>query len=123
MEILTDILYMVSASLFIIGIKKLGSPKTARTGNLLSMLGMLIAVVVTLLDKQIVDFTYIIAGVVIGSFIGAVAAKKVEMTSMPQRGTLPCRSRCIRQPQGRDETESSSQAHPERSQRPARGTR
>jgi NAD(P) transhydrogenase subunit beta len=88
MEFLRDILYMVSASLFIFGLKKLGSPKTARKGNLLAMLGMLIAVVVTLLDKQILDFTYIIAGVVIGSFIGAVAAKKVEMTAMPQMVAL-----------------------------------
>lgn len=88
MDILRDILYLVSASLFIFGLKKLGSPKTARAGNFLSMLGMLIAVVVTLLDKQILDFTYIIAGVVIGSFIGAVAAKKVEMTAMPQMVAL-----------------------------------
>ncbi len=88
MDILKDILYMVSASLFIFGLKKLGSPKTARTGNFLAMLGMLIAVVVTLLDKQILDFTYIIAGVVIGSLIGAVAAKKVEMTNMPQMVAL-----------------------------------
>ena len=88
MEFLRDILYMISASLFIFGLKKLGSPKTARMGNLLAMLGMLIAVVVTLLDKQILDFTYIIAGIVIGSFIGAVAAKKVEMTAMPQMVAL-----------------------------------
>lgn len=88
MDILRDILYLVSASLFIFGLKKLGSPKTARAGNFLSMLGMLIAVIVTLLDKQILDFTYIIAGVVIGSFIGAVAAKKVEMTAMPQMVAL-----------------------------------
>lgn len=88
MDILKDILYMVSASLFIFGLKKLGSPKTARTGNFLSMAGMLIAVAVTLLDKQILDFTYIIAGVVIGSLIGAVAAKKVEMTNMPQMVAL-----------------------------------
>lgn len=88
MDILKDILYIVSASLFILGLKKLGSPKTARTGNLMAMVGMLIAVVVTLLDQQILDFTYIIAGLVIGSLIGAVAAKKVEMTAMPQMVAL-----------------------------------
>lgn len=88
MEILRDILYMAAASLFIFGLKKLSSPKTARTGNLLAMVGMLIAVVVTLVDKQILDFTFIIAGVVIGSFIGAAAAKKVEMTAMPQMVAL-----------------------------------
>ncbi|MCP5108764.1 MAG: NAD(P)(+) transhydrogenase (Re/Si-specific) subunit beta [bacterium] len=88
MEFLKDIFYLLSASLFIFGLKKLGSPKTARTGNLLSMIGMLIAVVVTLLDKQILDFTYIIVGVVVGSLIGAVAARKVEMTAMPQMVAL-----------------------------------
>ena len=88
MEILKDIAYMVAASLFILGLKKLGSPKTARAGNLLAMVGMMIAVVVTLLDKQILDFTFIIAGVVAGSLIGAVAARKVKMTDMPQMVAL-----------------------------------
>ena len=87
-ELLTDVAYLVAAALFIFGIKKLGSPKTARNGNLLAMLGMLIAVVVTLLDRQIMDFTFIIAGVVIGSLIGVIAAKKVQMTAMPQMVAL-----------------------------------
>lgn len=84
MGTITDIAYLASASLFIFGIKKLSSPRTARQGNLLAMLAMLIAVVVTLLDRQIVDYTFIIAGIVIGSLIGAAAARKVEMTAMPQ---------------------------------------
>jgi len=84
MVIVTDIAYLVAALLFIFGLKKLGSPKTARKGNFLSMLGMLIAVIVTLLDKQILDYSFIIAGLVVGSFIGVIAAKKVEMTAMPQ---------------------------------------
>jgi NAD(P) transhydrogenase subunit beta len=88
LNLLTDAAYLVAAALFIFGIKKLGSPKTARNGNLLAMLGMLIAVVVTLLDRQIMDFTFIIAGVVIGSLIGAIAAKKVQMTAMPQMVAL-----------------------------------
>jgi NAD(P) transhydrogenase subunit beta len=53
-------------------------------GNFYAMLAMLIAIVVTLLDKKIVDFTFIIAGLVIGSAIGVIAAKKVHMTAMPQ---------------------------------------
>lgn len=88
MAVLKDICYLIAASLFILGIKKLGSPKTARFGNFLAMSGMLIAVVITLFDKQILDFTFIIAGLVIGALIGAIAAKKVEMTDMPQMVAL-----------------------------------
>ena len=88
MAIAKDILYLLAASLFILGIKKLGSPKTARRGNTYAMLAMLIAVVVTLVDKQILDFTYIIIGLVIGSLVGAIAAKKVQMTAMPEMVAL-----------------------------------
>jgi len=84
MDTVANICYLISSALFIVGLKKLGSPKTARQGNLLAMIAMAIAVIVTLLDKQILDYTYIIAGIVIGSAIGAIAAKKVEMTSIPQ---------------------------------------
>jgi NAD(P) transhydrogenase subunit beta len=88
MPLLTDIAYLAAIILFILGIKKLGSPKTARFGNLLAMLGMLVAVVVTLLDKQILDFTFIIIGLVVGSFIGALFAKTVKMTALPQMVAL-----------------------------------
>lgn len=88
MAVLKDISYLVAASLFILGIKKLSSPKTARFGNLLAMCGMLIAVVVTLFDKQILDYTFIIAGLIIGALIGTIAAKKIEMTAMPQMVAL-----------------------------------
>ena len=84
MTILINIAYLLSISLFIIGLKLLSSPKSARQGNQLSMLAMFIAVVITLLDRQILDYTYIIAGVVIGGLIGLVLAKKVQMTAMPQ---------------------------------------
>ena len=84
METVTNLAYLVAASLFILGLKLLSSPRTARRGNLLAMIGMLIAIVVTLFDKQILDFTFIIAGIVIGGAIGAVAAKRVQMTAMPQ---------------------------------------
>ena len=76
--------YLFSAVLFILGLKKLSSPKTARKGNLLALAGMLVAIVVTLLDEQIIEFPYIIAGLVVGGLIGGVAAKKVQMTDMPQ---------------------------------------
>ncbi|MFN3467130.1 MAG: NAD(P)(+) transhydrogenase (Re/Si-specific) subunit beta, partial [Candidatus Brocadiales bacterium] len=84
METITNLAYLVSAILFILGLKGLSSPRTARLGNLLATLGMLIAIIVTLFDKQILDFTYIIAGVVIGSAVGAIWARKVPMTAMPQ---------------------------------------
>ena len=85
---ITILSYLVAAVFFILGLKKLGSTKTARRGNLYAMIAMLIAIVVTLLDQGILDFTYIIAGVIIGSLIGAIAAKKVEMTAMPQMVAL-----------------------------------
>ncbi len=92
--VLTTILYMVSAILFIRGIKLLGKADTARKGNLLSSVGMLIAVVTVLLEKEVTDtltappmenaYLWAVAAVVIGGVIGAVWAKKVEMTGMPQ---------------------------------------
>ncbi len=88
MEMVTNIAYLAAASLFIFGLKKLSSPKTARLGNRLAMMGMLIAIVVTLLNRQIVDFTFIIAGIIVGSLIGAIAARKVEMTAIPQMVAL-----------------------------------
>ncbi len=88
MAILTNIIYLIAATLFILGLKYLGSPKTARRGNLISMIGMLMAIVVTLFDKEILDFNYIIAGLVIGAAIGAYAARTVEMTAMPQMVAL-----------------------------------
>jgi NAD(P) transhydrogenase subunit beta len=84
MTIIINIAYLISISLFIFGLKFLGSPKTARRGNLLSMLAMFIAVVITLLDRQILDFRYIIAGTLIGGLIGTLISKKVQMTAMPQ---------------------------------------
>lgn len=76
--------YLVAASLFIVGLRKLGSPATARQGNQLAALGMLIAVVVTLLDRSVLNYQTILVGIIIGSIIGAIAAQKVAMTAMPQ---------------------------------------
>ncbi len=76
--------YLVAASLFIVGLKQLGSPATARNGNLLAAVGMLLAVVATLLDQQVLNYEMILVGLVIGSLIGAIAAQKVAMTDMPQ---------------------------------------
>jgi H+-translocating NAD(P) transhydrogenase subunit beta len=76
--------YLVASALFIIGLKQLGSPATARQGNLLGAIGMLIAVVATLLDQKVLNYEMIAIGIGIGGAIGAVMAYKVEMTSMPQ---------------------------------------
>jgi len=88
MEILINLTYVVAAVLFIFGLKLLGSPASARRGNLLSSVGMLIAVVVTLFDQGIVEYQYIAAGIAVGGLIGAVAARVVAMTSMPEMVAL-----------------------------------
>lgn len=76
--------YLVAASLFIFGLKKLGSPATARNGNVIAAVGMLLAVIATLLDQQVLNYQMILIGLAIGSLIGAVAAYTVQMTQMPQ---------------------------------------
>lgn len=78
-----DIFYILAAALFIVGIKMLGSAATARKGNLLSALGMLVAIVVTLTTAGL-DLKWIGAGVALGSLIGTFAAKRVQMTAMPE---------------------------------------
>ncbi len=79
-----ELAYLLASSLFIIGLKKLGSPATARKGNLFAAVGMLIAVVATLLNQSVLNYQVILVGIIIGSIIGAIAAKQVAMTAMPQ---------------------------------------
>ncbi|ANV86884.1 NAD(P)(+) transhydrogenase (Re/Si-specific) subunit beta [Picosynechococcus sp. PCC 7117] len=79
-----ELSYLVAACLFILGLKKLGSPATARQGNSIAAVGMLLAVVATLLNQQVLNYGLIAGGIVIGSIIGVITAKKVEMTDMPQ---------------------------------------
>ncbi|MFP4105197.1 MAG: NAD(P)(+) transhydrogenase (Re/Si-specific) subunit beta [Phycisphaerae bacterium] len=78
-----DLFYLLAAVMFIIALKALGSPRTARKGNLIGAIGMLLAVVVTMLAGEL-SFVWIIAGLVIGGVIGAYLALTVQMTSMPQ---------------------------------------
>jgi H+-translocating NAD(P) transhydrogenase subunit beta len=85
---LIAIAYLVAASLFILGLKRLGSPRTARSGNVLGATGMLIAVIATLIHWEIVTYTWIVAGMVIGGTTGAVLARTVKMTAMPQMVAL-----------------------------------
>jgi len=83
MSQIVNLSYVVSAVLFIFGLKMLSSPATARRGNMLSGLGMLLAIVMTLLVEGL-DYTWILLGLVVGTAVGLVAAYRVKMTSMPE---------------------------------------
>lgn len=87
-QALIQISYLLASVLFILGLKFLSSPTTAQRGMLLSQVGMLLAVVGTLLYKEVVGFTWIIAGIMIGGAIGALLATKIQMTAMPQMVAL-----------------------------------
>ena len=76
--------YLASAVLFILGIKRLSHPETAAGGNRLAAIGMLLAVIATLLDRAILDFTWIVAGLAVGGLVGVVMARTVKMTAMPE---------------------------------------
>jgi len=83
-DTLMQLVYLLSATLFVFGLKRLGSPATARQGNRMAALAMLIAIVATLLDQEILSWQLIGLGVILGSVIGAFAARTVKMTDMPQ---------------------------------------
>ena len=80
--------YLLSAALFIFGLKKLGHPRTAPRGNQYGAMGMLVAVITTVVDMQLsnggLQWELIVAGLALGSLIGIVMAVKVEMTGMPE---------------------------------------
>ncbi len=78
------IAYLVGAVLFILGLKGLTHPSTARRGNVFAIVGMVIAIGATLLSPDIASYGWIIAGVIIGAAIGIVVALKIQMTAMPQ---------------------------------------
>ncbi len=82
-----NLVYVVAAILFINGLKGLTHPRTAVKGNLTSAVGMLLAVVVTLLANGL-DYTWILVGAVIGGLVGLVAATRVQMTQMPEMVAL-----------------------------------
>ncbi len=83
-DLIIKVAYLVASVLFILGIKMLGKTSTARRGNTVSAVAMLIAVLATLLDQQILSFTEIFVTILVGSVIGTVIARRVEMTSMPE---------------------------------------
>src|SRR6056300_941534 len=86
--LIIELAYVVASALFIFGLKLLGSAATARKGNTMSSVGMLIAIVAALIDQGIVEYQWIIAGVLVGGLIGATAARMVQMTSMPEMVAL-----------------------------------
>ncbi len=81
---LRNVIYFVAAAMFIFGIKGLTHPRTAVRGNMLGAGGMLLAIVVTLIDKEILGWQWIILGLVLGSSIGGYLGVKIQMTAMPQ---------------------------------------
>ena len=81
---MTELLYLGAAVLFILGLKQLSSPRTARKGNMLASIGMLIAVVVTLANMEDIGWGPIIAGLAVGGGVGAALALRVKMTAMPE---------------------------------------
>ena len=87
-NVAVNLAYIVAAVLFVFGLKMLGSPDSARRGNALSSAGMLVAIVVTLLSKGIVELHWIAIAAVAGAVVGALAARLVAMTSMPEMVAL-----------------------------------
>jgi NAD(P) transhydrogenase subunit beta len=83
-----NLAYLIASILFIVGLKGLAHPRTAVRGNWLGAMGMFIAIVVTMIDRSIISYEWIIIGFVVGALIGTWAALKVQMTGMPQMVAL-----------------------------------
>ena len=87
-DLVINFTYVISAALFIFGLKLLGHPSSARKGNLVSAVAMLLAIVVTLLDNSIVNFQWIAIAMLAGAVVGFFAARLVAMTDMPEMVSL-----------------------------------
>ncbi len=83
-SVIAQVAYLVSAILFVSGIKQLSSPATARSGNARASVAMLLAIAVTLLDNEILDWATVAAAVIAGAVVGGVLARTIRMTAMPQ---------------------------------------
>jgi NAD(P) transhydrogenase subunit beta len=83
-EIVYALAYLVAVVLFIIGLMRMSSPRTARMGNLLSAVGMLIAIVVTVLQQEVLNYVMVLVGLAIGALIGGITARSIKMIQMPQ---------------------------------------
>jgi NAD(P) transhydrogenase subunit beta len=87
-DLVINFSYVLAAALFIFGLKLLGHPSSARKGNLLSAIAMLIAIVVTMFDNSIISFQMIAIAMLAGSIIGLLAARMIAMTAMPEMVSL-----------------------------------
>jgi H+-translocating NAD(P) transhydrogenase subunit beta len=85
---LLEVSYLIASILFILGLRGMSHPETARRGMLLAEVGMLMAIIGTLLHRDIISYEWIIAGLIIGGAIGAIMSYWVPMTAMPQRTAL-----------------------------------
>ena len=81
---LTGYAYLIAGVCFIMALRGLSSPESARQGNIYGIIGMVIAVLTTLLNPQVVSYSGIIIGVLIGGSIGTIVARKIQMTALPQ---------------------------------------
>ena len=81
---LVSILYLISALLFIFALRGLSHPESSRLGNILGIIGMIIAITTTLMFKNVLSYTEIIIAIFIGGLIGSVIALKIQMTALPQ---------------------------------------
>ena len=87
-SVLIQFAYLVAAVLFILGLRDLSSPRTAPRGNLLAAVGMLVAIVATLLVQDVISYGFVLLGILVGSVLGAVLALRIQMTAMPQMVAL-----------------------------------
>jgi len=84
----TELSYIVASVLFVLGLRGLSHPDTARRGMHLAEIGMLLAIIGTLVNREIISYEWILAGLLIGSAIGVPMGLMVPMTAMPQRTAL-----------------------------------
>src|SRR5205807_7494693 len=85
---LLQLFYLASAILFVMGLRGLSHPRTDRSGMFLAELGMLLAIIGSLLHHEIIDYRWIAAGLVLGTAIGVPMAIWIPMTAVPQRTAL-----------------------------------
>lgn len=87
-SLFTNVIYLIAAVLFILGLKGLNSPETARKGQRYAALGMAMAIIGTLVQQNVVSYEWIIVGMIIGSLAGIAIAAWTPMTKMPERTAL-----------------------------------
>ena len=81
---LTGLAYLIAAVCFILALRGLSSPVTARRGNMIGIAGMVIAIATTLAGPGVLSYSWIVAGILIGGAIGTVTALRIQMTALPQ---------------------------------------